>query len=109
MENTKLNTKVERYIELSIKFQKSAEDLFGKESQSNYIIHGETTIYNSCNSATGYTSNNQNSTPPVKSRAEKIREKAETEAKLAEEYEEYIQLQRDLKQYYNALNKIENN
>jgi hypothetical protein len=98
-----LNTKVERYIELSIKFQKSVFDLFGESNDVSYI-NGNTISFNNSTGAFYI------GTPITdKSRADKIREKAETEAKLAEEYDEYINLQRDLRQYYAALNKIENN
>lgn len=107
-EMEKLNTKVGRYIELSQKFQKSAEDIFGKESvNNNCITFNGNQSYSVAQSGTGIYLNSQATETKPKTRAEKIREKGETEAKLAEDYDEYLKLQTELGNYFKALNKIE--
>ena len=52
----------------------------------------------------GYTT--QQETVKEKSRAEKIREQSEIKAKLAEDYDEYLQLQKELGDYFTSLNKL---
>ena len=92
--------KVERYIQLSKKFQKAEVDIFGNSDNSNILI-GTTIEY----TLTGY-SQQQNVVIKEKTRAEKIRETAEIIAKLAEDYDEYLQLQKDLGDYFSSLNKL---
>lgn len=97
----KLNTKVERYIQLSIQFQKSTSDIFKEDL---YSTMGQYVTINDC---TSYALSSKHEIKFL-SRIEKAKQKAEGDIKLAEDYEEYIQLQQDLKQYYSALNKIIN-
>lgn len=98
----KVNKKVERYIQLSKQFEKSSKDIFGEEVNNNYVFTGV------CNgtfvTAVGYTT--QQETVKEKSRAEKIREQSEIKAKLAEDYDEYLQLQKELGDYFTSLNKL---
>jgi len=96
-----LNNKVERYIILSKQFQKPSSDIFGKESLQNISIG-----YTTCEGSISYRVTTEQ--VKEKSRAEKIRENAEIQAKLAEDYDEYLQLQKDLGNYYSSLNKLTN-
>lgn len=101
----KVNKKVERYIQLSKQFQKSSNDIFGEEL-SNYTF---TAVSGSAYLATTATTGNiEMRQEPVKgkSRAEKIREQSEIKAKLAEDYDEYQQLQKELGDYFTSLNKL---
>ena len=94
----KVNKKVERYIQLSKQFNKTSEDIFGKEI-SNFLI--------TSTSGVTYLSNTKdNETSQEKSRAEKIREQSEIKAKIAEDYDEYLQLQKELGDYFTSLNKL---
>jgi hypothetical protein len=99
---SKIDNKVERYIILSKQFEKSSYDLFGADTNSNYLI-------STCTSVILPTGSAQIGTIPLpteKSRAEKILEKAQTDAKFAEDYEEYKTLQKELGEYFKALNKL---
>lgn len=94
----KVNKKVERYIQLSKQFNKTSEDIFGKEI-SNFLI--------TSTSGVAYLSTTKdNETSQEKSRAEKIREQSEIKAKIAEDYDEYLQLQKELGDYFTSLNKL---
>jgi len=103
-----INKKVERYIKLSKQFGKTSIDIFGKESDSSSdIILGYTTSTASYINAIGQDYSNKEVLID-KSRAEKIREAAEIKAKLAEDYDEYLQLQKELGDYFTSLNKLTN-
>ena len=94
----KVNKKVERYIQLSKQFNKTSEDIFGKEI-SNFLIASP--------SGVAYLSTTKdNEASQEKSRAEKIREQSEIKAKIAEDYDEYLQLQKELGDYFTSLNKL---
>ena len=98
----KVNKKVERYIQLSKQFQKSSNDIFGEEGTSRYTftaVSGSDYLV-----ATGYTHHQES--VKEKSRAEKIREQSEIKAKIAEDYDEYLQLQKELGDYFTSLNKL---
>lgn len=86
MEQEKLNIKIARYIELSIQFEQ-------KEISHEYGTIHELTFSGGVYNAS-------------KTRLEAVREKAEKEIKTAEEYEEYKTLQKELRDYYKALNNI---
>lgn len=96
-----ISRKIERYIDLSIKFQKSESELF-KNLDYTLQVTGHITQ----NHSFGYIITNDNCSSN-KSRSQVIRDNAEKEALFAEEYDEYIDLQKNLKQYYNSLNKLE--
>ena len=95
-----INNKVERYINLSKKFSKTGQEIFGLAYESNTGV---------CTSVLDFTavySQQQSVVVKEKTRAEKIREAAETQAKLAEYYDEYLQLQKELSDYFTSLNKL---
>ena len=102
----KVNKKVDRYIQLSKQFEKTSSDIFGQEVNSNFILTGSSNCNgtNYYNIATGHIDHQE----PVKgkSRAEKIREQSEIKAKIAEDYDEYLQLQKELGDYFTSLNKL---
>ena len=102
----KVNKKVERYIQLSKQFNKTSEDIFGKEVNSNFNFTGSSVYHGvSINDiSTGYTQHQES--VKEKSRAEKIREQSEIKAKIAEDYDEYLQLQKELGDYFTSLNKL---
>lgn len=95
----KVNKKVERYIQLSKHFEKSSEEIFGKETLSNVITFSEGFL--GCGRTISYSEASKE-----KSRAEKIREQSEIKAKIAEDYDEYLQLQKELGDYFTSLNKL---
>lgn len=101
-----INKKVGRYIQLSKQFERSSLDIFGQEENSNLILTGSSscTGINYYNIATGHIDHQE--TVKGESRAEKIRKQSEIKAKLAEDYDEYLQLQKDLGDYFSLLNKI---
>jgi len=90
-----INKKVQRFLELSLKFSKSAYDVFPENSGSSGIIY--TTL--NCGSS-------ECQVKTSLSRAETIRANAEIEAQKAEEFDEYKTLQQELINYYTALNKL---
>ena len=92
-----INNKVARYIHLSKKFSKTGQEIFGSAYESNT---------GGCISLTTRYSQQQDIVVKEKTFAEKIREAAETQAKLAEDYDEYLQLQKDLGNYFSSLNKL---
>lgn len=102
----KVNKKVERYIQLSKQFEKTSKDIFGEEINSNFIFTGSSVYHGISNYdiSTGYTQHQES--VKEKSRAEKIREQSEIKAKLAEDYDEYLQLQKELGDYFTSLNKL---
>lgn len=97
-----INKKVERYIQLSKYFERTSKDIF-EEDSSRYPFTGVSgTVYLT---ATGEIQVNQTGVKE-KSRAEKIREQSEIKAKIAEDYDEYLQLQKELGDYFTSLNKL---
>lgn len=115
-----MEEKVKRFLELSKKFSKSAESVFGddrpKYNTINGCVYSNSIGYNitdslSINGREIYI--DSDGTVKAKdnkelSRAEKIRAEAEIKATLAEEYDEYIKLQNDLSLYYAVLNNLNN-
>lgn len=117
MEQTVLS-KVTRFVELSKKFTKSAEEVLDRadlneerrcySSNAVYVgadvylsaAKGEKTEYR-------YLNGKVISETPL-SKAEILLKEAEIQAQLANEYDEYIQLQKDLSEYLQAAEKLNN-
>ena len=100
-----INKKVERYIYLSKQFGKSSSDIFEEKVNSNaYEISVGNNNY--LTATGGFTYEIRQEPVEQKSRAEKIREQSEIKAKLAEDYDEYLQLQKELGNYFTSLNKL---
>jgi hypothetical protein len=99
-----INKKIERYIILSKKFQKSTEGIFGEK----YSTHNVASAYWVSNPSF-IDGRVQTETVIEKTRAEKILEEAKLKADLANEYDEYLKLQKDLGEYFTSLNKLVNN
>jgi len=118
---SKIAKKVSRFIELSEKFSKTEGEVFPPNEQLSYTFNAQE--WNNCLNSCGtiYLSNNTidgrgvfvdtdgvvkaKDNKPL-SRAEKIKAEAEMKAKISDEFDEYLTLRNDLKQYFNALNKI---
>lgn len=98
-----MDKKIERFLELSFKFSKNAYELFPEYSQP---------IYNTCTSensdAVEFLLSAMQVKPLQRPVSEKIMIEARNKAELAEEFEEYIKLQKELQDYYQALNKLNN-
>ena len=94
-----MKNKVLRFLELSKEFTIDSEEIFEYQPQNNFSIGGH-----------GYiTINNQSEQLNSKTRLELLKEKSEKEVSKAERFEEYLELQKDLLEYYQALNKVRNN
>lgn len=98
----KITIKVERYLELSKKFQKSSGDVFGNEGLPSYGVERDVFTW----LGGGNVDITTQEPKKEKTRAEKILEGAQVKAKLADEYDEYLQLQKDLGDYFTSLNKL---
>ncbi len=94
-----INKKVERYLILSKQFQKSEKDVFGVEQINNLTI-------NSGYISVGSSISTRSEIPKEPSRAEKIWNQAYKDAKRASDWDEYLQLQKDLTDYYTSINKL---
>jgi hypothetical protein len=91
-----MKSKILRFLELSKEFTIDSEEIFTYQPQNNFIISGH-----------GYgTINSQSEQLNSKTRLELLKEKSEKEVSKAERFEEYLQLQTDLLEYYQALNKL---
>jgi hypothetical protein len=117
----KVFKQMKRYVELSSKFSKTSEQVFGKESNLNFVGAGSSlTIDGSYYGGTLQTSFNidgrelyvddsgvvkAKDKAPV-TRAEKIRAKAEQDAIVADEYDEYLSLRIKLQTYFSSLEKL---
>jgi len=119
----KVFKQMKRYVELSHKFSKTSEQVFGKESNLTTVglTAGATlSIDNSYYGAVATTSWNidgrelyiddlgnvkAKDKQPV-TRAEKIRAKAEQDAIVAEEWDEYLDLRIKLQTYFTSLEKL---
>lgn len=94
-----MEEKIKRFVELSKEFTINVEEIFEYQSQYatvNYSISG-TLSTNCCTSNQAVT----------KTRLEILKENANKEVKRAERFEEYLKLQADLLEYYNALEKLQ--
>lgn len=91
-----MEEKILRYLELSKLFEKSEIDLFNNHPTTSFQYSGGVTM-------SVKMSYEEQETKP---RAQVIRETAEKEAKLAEDWEEYKELQKNLINYYTAKQKL---
>ncbi len=93
-----MKEKIRRFIELSFEFTISSDNIY-TEPNVNYI-----TGFNSATEIR-FTAG----TVEMPTRLEAFKKALEYKAKKAERFEEYLQLQQDLSNYYNALKKVEGN
>lgn len=114
-----IQQKVHRFIELSKKFSLEAKDIFEPiKNYSNNIItlsgfsDGNTWSVSTNNSVDGrevYIDTDgivkAKDDKPL-SRAESILAEATIQAQLSNDFDEYIELQKDLEEYFTALNKL---
>lgn len=99
----KLNTKVQRFLELSKEFTAKSSEVYGDSFyESNYITINSNGLYTS-----NIISHGIPVEAPTKLEQFEIAQKEKIEK--AKRYEEYLELQTELSNYYTALNKIENN
>jgi len=119
--------KVLRFIELSVKFSKSEYDIVPKQEEENNMVgticSGSISLGASLSGLGTYNIQTnfcvdgrelyvdaegnvkaKDNTPVT--RAFKLKALAESKIKLLEEYEEYMTLRNELKQYFEALKKI---
>lgn len=86
-----------RFLELSLKFTKTKSEVLGEFPMESYSVNfGQISFL----SASGGSEIKQKTT------ADLIREEAEKKAVLAEEYEEYLELQKNLGDYFQATDKL---
>ncbi len=90
--------KVQRCLELSCKFTKSENDVFGNQFEGYKAYSGESICYDSMQQKS-----------PAPTRTEKLKAKLAETVILSEEYEEFITLRGELQTYFSALNKLTNN
>lgn len=105
--NKKLLKKFRRYLELSVKFERSPNAIFQNIPKKEKI--STTQIIYEGDSNGSYTLNYDLGCKKVfgeESRADMIMNAAKENAKLSNEYDEYKQLQRDLTEFLNAENKL---
>ncbi len=94
-----MEEKIKRFVELSKEFTIEIEEIFEYQPQNitmNYSNFGTLSV-NCCT---------QNQVVS-KTRLEVLKENAEKEISRAERFEEYLKLQADLSDYYNALEKLQ--
>lgn len=94
-----MEEKIKRFVELSKEFTINAEKIFEYQSQNGdvkYSAFGALSI-------SGCVSNQVVS----KTRLEVLKENTEKAVSRAERFEEYLKLQVDLSEYYNALEKLQ--
>lgn len=91
-----MENKILRFLELSKEFTIDSKEIFEYQQQNDFGIGGH-----------GYiTITSQSKQLNSKTRLELLKEKTEKEVSRAERFEEYLQLQTDLLEYYQALNKL---
>ena len=106
--NKKLLKKFRRYLELSIKFEKTPTSLFERiPMKSSEEQGGSITVDLSSFGGSGsYIYTDANKESKRETRADMIMNAAKENAKLSNDYDEYKQLQRDLTEFLNAENKL---
>ncbi len=99
MKKSKLISKVNRYLVLSKEFEQDVNYLFEDRAvdASSMCI---TTTGTSFSVSGGFTNTTNNITTEVKTRAEVILEKAQSEADRSNRYDEYKKLQETLSKYF---------
>jgi len=99
-----MEEKFKRFLELSLRFTKTKSEVLGNYPQSNVGYIGSSGITDSF-----ATLNFTDSYKAVeKSTADLIREEAEKRAVLADEFEEYLELQKNLGEYFRITEKLNN-
>jgi len=102
-----MEDKVKRFVELSIKFTKKAEDLFNSPNTDITSVSG--TLMNYTGAAMNYTgtlSADSSQNFVEKSRSEKMQEQTDGLKLLSDEYDEYLHLQKNLLNYYKSLENL---
>lgn len=103
-----MENKIKRFIELSKEFTKTAEEVYeGFEAFSIGYMHISGTNSFSI-SGTGDISNNGSYSQITESKAEQFEKSQLEKINKVKRYEEYLELQTSLSEYYNALNKLNN-
>lgn len=107
----KIEKKVKRYLELSIKFSKSQEDVFGKHDSIKELISkdinaGTIISYGSLSDTSyGYVYNSTDA--KVVTLKDEYKEATKQLLLLVDEWEEYKELKNLLSDYFFAKNKVE--
>ena len=115
----KINQKVLRFVELSVKFSKGEYDVIPSKEQNTVGMPINYSVSFAFNTGLGCSHSidgrelyidkdgvvKAKDNKPI-TRADQIRTEAEVKAKLLEEYFEYSKLQVELLEYFKALNKI---
>lgn len=96
----KLNTKVQRFLELSKEFTVDSNKVYDGFQQQFTSISMSGYYETCCDNRT------EQEKPPTKLEQFEIAQKEKIEK--AKRFEEYLHLQTELSNYYTALNKIEN-
>lgn len=86
-----MEEKILRYLELSKLFEKNEHDIF-KEKEMFGVTYASGGVYHEGQE--------------LKTRTQKAKEQAEKSIKLAEDWEEYKELQKNLINYYTAKQKL---
>lgn len=94
-----MEEKIKRFITLSKEFTIEVGEIFEYQPQ-----YGTLTFNSSGTLSTSCCTSNQVAS---KTRLEVLKENAEKEVSRAERFEEYLKLQADLSEYYNALEKLQ--
>lgn len=94
-----IQNKVQRFVELSKQFSKSEYDLFPQ----NNGMHQFSTI----SSGTCYGTINVNSNQNELTRTEKLQQELTAKIQKSKDYDEYLGLQKDLSEYFSAVNKLQ--
>ena len=97
-----MEEKFKRFLELSLRFTKTKSEVLGNYPQSNSYttaIRSSDICFATLNCIDSYK-------VTEKSTADLIREEAEKKAVLADEFEEYLELQKNLGEYFRITEKL---
>ena len=102
-----MENKIKRFIELSREFTKDAEEVyegFKVDNTGDMHINGNFSI----GTGNGYITTAQTYSQITDSKAEQFEKSQLEKINKVKRYEEYLELQTSLSEYYNALNKLNN-
>lgn len=94
-----------RFLELSLRFTKTKREALGEFPKELYGSVNICQVVTSENS-TYFIDNSKRVQVKSKSTADLIREEAEKKAVIADEYEEYLELQKNLGDFFQATDKL---
>jgi len=98
-----MEEKFKRFLELSLKFTKNKREVLGDYPQSNNGL-----LFSNPSIGFAVLNDTQSYKVAEKSTADLIREEAEKKAVLADEFEEYLELQKNLGEYFRITEKLNN-